>query len=50
MVYNIGLSVAKFTATGIKTSGDPTTCNDLLARGTSGACGKPVSQGSNNLY
>ena len=50
MVYNVGLSVAKFTATGIKTSGDPNTCNDLLARGTSGACGKPVSQGSNNLY
>tara|TARA_R110001632_G_scaffold4918_6_gene20260 strand:- start:719 stop:5869 length:5151 start_codon:yes stop_codon:yes gene_type:complete len=50
MVYNTGLSVAKFTATGIKTSGDPNTCNDLLARGTAGACGKPVSQGSNNLY
>ena len=45
MTFSAGLAVAKFTATGIKTSGDPSTCTDQLAR----PCGKVVYTGSNNV-
>ena len=44
MTFSAGIAVAKFTATGIKTSGDPSTCTDQLAR----PCGKVVYTGSNN--
>ena len=43
-VFQGGLAVAKFTAAGVKTSGDPSTCTDQLAR----PCGKVVYTGANN--